>query len=502
MRQRRRPRQPQALPATGARRPRQVRRAATGARRQRQVRRARCRRAARAAGRTRHRGEHAAPARPPGIFRRREVRMSLRIDGAALPAATAPARRADPLAARVRAFSERVLGEFPWRVEWRDWDGRAWRTGGDAPHWCAEPLQVTLHRPEAARALLAADVLRFLDLHLAGAADLEGNLYLLSDLRAHARLGLSWPQALAALVRHRAFQTPARARLNVRSHYDIPQRALDLYLDRAYRAYSCAMFAEPARLVPAELVRAGAGAGDDFDSLERAQWRKFQDAIDFVAPEPGDTILDVGCGYGGQLAVALESHRFRRIVGWTHSANQAREGRRALARFDPARWELREGDYRDDDRVYQHVTSTGMVSHVGPRGLVPYVRAIRRRIQRGGRYLHHALMTPHTPLPLDLYPGTAFHKRYVWPGYHWFTLGRHVRALERNGFEVQRAVNLSTHYAKTTAAWHERLVARREEIAPLLGEPTFRAWRLYLAGSSGNFANKGIHVYRLYCEAV
>jgi len=428
--------------------------------------------------------------------------MSSGIDGAALPSATALPRRAESLAARVRAFSERALARFPWPVEWRDWNDAVWRAGGDAPHWSAQPLVVTLRSPAAGRALVAGDVLRFLDLHLAGEADLEGNLYVLSDLRAHARLDLSWPQAIATLLRHRAFQTPARARVNVRSHYDIPQRALDLYLDRAYRAYSCAMFEAPERLERAELVRAGAGPGDGFDSLEQAQWRKFQDAIDFVAPAAGDAILDVGCGYGGQLAVALASHRFRRIVGWTHSANQVREGRRLLAGFDPERWELREGDYRDDDRGYQHVTSTGMVSHVGPRGLVPYVRAIRRRIQRGGRYLHHALMTPHTPLPFDLYPGTAFHKRYVWPGYHWFTLGQHVRALERNGFEVQRAVNLSAHYAKTTAAWYERLLERRDEIAPLLGEPTFRAWRLYLAGSSGNFANKGIHVYRLYCQAV
>ena len=426
--------------------------------------------------------------------------MSVDADGATLPSA---AGRARDLSERLRARGERALAAFPWRVEWRDWSGAAWHTGGNTPHWSGEPLRIDLHAPEPARALLAGDVLRFLDLYLAGEAELDGNLYVVSDLRSHAHLGLSWPQALAAWLRYRAFQTPARTRVNVRSHYDIPQRALDLYLDRAYRAYSCAIFAAPDRLERAELVRAGAGPGDDFDSLEQAQWRKFQDAIDFVAPAAGDSILDIGCGYGGQLAVALASgHRMRRIVGWTHSANQVREGRKLLAGFDPERWELREGDYRDDDRVYQHVTSTGMVSHVGPRGLAPYVRAVRRRIQRGGRYLHHALMTPHTRLPLDLHPGTVFHKRYVWPGYHWFTLGQHVRALERNGFEVLRAVNLSAHYAKTTAAWSERLRAARAEIEPLLGAPTYRAWRLYLAGSSGNFLNHGIHVYRLYCQAV
>ena len=406
------------------------------------------------------------------------------------------------LASRVRAMTQGALAAFPWPVSFRDWAGGTWKAGGDAAHWSGRELEISLRTEAAARALEARDVVGVIERHLAGEIDLEGNLYVVSDLRRHARLDLGIGQALRSWLSHRAFQDLRRARVSVTSHYDIPQEALDVYLDRSYRAYSCAIFDAPDRLERAELVRAGDGRSDDSDSLEKAQWRKFQDAIDFIAPAAGDEILDIGCGYGGQLLVALESHRFARYVGFTHSANQVREGRKLLSGHDPSRWEIREGDYRADDHVYDHVTSTGMVSHVGPRGLVPYVRNVRRRIRRGGRYLHHALMTPWTRRPLDAYPGTWFHKRFVWPGYHWFTLGRHVRALEANGFEVQRALNLAPHYAKTTAAWYERMMARREVVAALLGEPTFRAWRLYLAGTSGNFLNKGIHVYRLYCEAV
>ena len=66
------------------------------------------------------------------------------------------------------------------------------------------------------------------------------------------------------------------------------------------------------------------------------------------------------------------------------------------------------------------------------------------------RHFHHALMTAHTPLPIDTYIGIAFNKKYVWPGFHWFTVGEHVRALEQNGFQIDRAVNLTPHYAKTS----------------------------------------------------
>jgi cyclopropane fatty-acyl-phospholipid synthase-like methyltransferase len=133
---------------------------------------------------------------------------------------------------------------------------------------------------------------------------------------------------------------------------------------------------------------------------------------------------------------------------------------------------------------------------------VPYVREVRRRIKRGGRYVHHALMTPYKGRPLDSEIGVAFNKKYVWPGFHWFTLGEHVRALEENGFEVTRVVNLSPHYAKTTASWYERMMASQQIMRENLGEATFRAWQIYLAACSQGFLEGAVHVYRLYTRAV
>ena len=181
------------------------------------------------------------------------------------------------------------------------------------------------------------------------------------------------------------------------------------------------MFENPANLDAKEMTTASMGEQNTFDSLEKAQWRKFRDAVDFIDPRPGETLLDVGCGYGGQLIVALESSPVGRLVGCTHSHNQAAKGRRWWEGFDATRWELWEADYRTDVRVFDYVTSTGMISHVGPRGLVPYVRHVRQRIKKGGRYVHHSLMTPFKGRPLDMFPSIAFNKKYVWPEFHWFT---------------------------------------------------------------------------------
>lgn len=408
------------------------------------------------------------------------------------------------VAGRLQAFLGKSLADFPWEIVIHDWRGHSYSLGERRPHWRGCPLEIELRSEAPGRDLLALNPLRFLDRFVRGEVNLKGNLYLLPTIRDHLRLAAPLWQMIPRVLSNRAlaFQTISRAAVNVKSHYDIPQEALNLYLDRAYLSYSCGMFAEPEVLDVGELTRAGRGSSDDFDSLEKAQWRKFDNAAAFVDPRAGESVLDVGCGYGGQLQVLLERSPRVHVVGWTHSQNQTTEGRKRLAGYDASDWELHEGDFREETRVFDHVTSTGMISHVGPRGLEPYVRHVRRLIKRGGRYLHHALMTPYSAGFFDAEIGVAFNKKYVWPGFHWFTLGTHVKALEKNGFEILRLTNLSPHYAKTTAAWYERMMASREKFRDLVGEATLRAWQFYLAGCSGGFRHGAAHVYRLYCRAV
>ncbi|MAG56573.1 MAG: hypothetical protein CMJ83_09810 [Planctomycetes bacterium] len=405
------------------------------------------------------------------------------------------------IAGRARAGIEGVFSDFPWTITFRDWTGQTYTIGRGEPHWGGGRLDVTFHNADAARSVVRHDVLGLLDAFVRGDIDLDGNLYLITHVKHHGRLRLSWKQALPAMLRYRGFQDRKSASVNVKSHYDIPQEALNIYLDQAYWSYSCGMFEDPDRLDIDELKRVGQGESDDFDSLEKAQWRKFKDAADFIRPKEGETLLDVGCGYGGQLKVALENQPFGKVVGWTHSSNQVREGQQLLADHPGERWELREGDYREDDRVFDHITSTGMISHVGPRGLVPYVRQVRRRIKTGGRYMHHALMRAESEIPHDADVGLVFNKKYVWPGFHWFPVEKHVTAITKNGFQLLGLKNLSAHYAKTTVAWYERMMAREDEMVAYVGQPTFRAWQVFLGGVVQGFLNKTIHVYRIYCEA-
>lgn len=412
-------------------------------------------------------------------------------------------RRHRSRSARLESLIKDVFRELPWTMNIRDCSGNAFSVGEGKTHWCGEPLSIHLKTEGAMKKVLAGDALGFLETFVAGEADIEGNIYILPFLKHYGRFRRikRW-QWLVSVMHNSLFQSVRRSGINVKSHYDIPQEALDVYLDRVYKAYSCAIFENPLDINRGDLLRVGGGKDDPFDSLEKAQWRKFKDAVDFLNPKPGETMIDIGCGYGGQLAVALEEHPFGNVVGWTHSANNVRIGTEFLRGIAKDGWELHEGDYREETRTFDHATSTGMVCHVGPRGLSPYVRRIRGMIRTGGRYVHHVIMGYRHAVPINRSPGTVFEKKHVWPGFHWFTIGEHATALGKHGFAIRKMVNLGDHYTKTTAAWYLRMMEEEERMIRIMGEQTFRAWRIYLGGAPGAFQTGDGCVCRFYCEAV
>jgi cyclopropane fatty-acyl-phospholipid synthase-like methyltransferase len=409
------------------------------------------------------------------------------------------------LAVRLQATLEGMFAAFPWCVRVEDWNGHVYDLGGSAPHWSGWDHMSIRLSPDGGRDLLGLNMMKFLDRFVSGEVGMEGNLYLLGEIRNYLKLKMRPIDIIKSRMGSRVMEAPERAQSSVKSHYDIPQRSL-FYLDRVYQSYSCAMWEEPDDLGLDGLLRVGNGEHDDWDSLERAQWKKFAHAADFLAPEKGETVLDVGCGYPGFLQVMMDRHPgAERVVGWTHSTNQVQEGEVMLKEYDPARFELNEGDYREDNRPYDHIHSTGMISHVGPpgkdSGLLNYVQHIRSRIRTGGRYVHHALMDTCHEAPLFDYVGPAFNRKYVWPGFYWYTLGEHIKTLEENGFQVVQVLNLSPHYGKTTRAWYERMVQDSDRFIKHASESTYRAWQFFLAGSSGSLFARQAHCYRVLCEA-
>jgi len=308
-------------------------------------------------------------------------------------------------------------------------------------------------------------------------------------MRARAGLGLALaracglvrpPRVPGAELRLRGRRhTIGRDARAVRHHYDLPPEFFALFLDRSM-TYSCAIFSR--------------GAG----TLEEAQEAKLELVCTKLALQPGERVLDVGCGFGS-FAIHAASRHGVRVLGITLSAPQAELARRRAkeAGLD-GQVEIRVMDYRQlDEEPFDAVASIGMVEHVGEERIDLYARQLARLLRPGGRLLNHGIAKlGHAD---DAAPD-PFSNRYVFPDGDPLHLSRVQLALERAGFVVEHVEGFAADYARTTREWAGRFDERLEDARRLAGAERTRVWRLYLHAARIGFETGYESVYQVRCR--
>jgi len=356
------------------------------------------------------------------------------------------------------------------------------------------------------RALLPPSELALIEAYLRDDLDAEGDLGEAGRLGDLAATRLRSPRALARLVRvlrrlptddlphvhDEGEDSPRRVRrlfglgqhsrqrdaIAVRHHYDVGNDFYALWLDRRM-IYSCAYFPT--------------GTED----LDAAQEAKLEHICRKLRLRTGEHVLDVGCGWGGLLEYAATRFGVSG-VGITLSEPQATLARERLAAAgvgDRVRIEVR--DYRDlpADWRFDKAVSVGMREHVGAARLPDYFAAVHRALRPGGLFLDHGLVRggaePQTGvgrwIARRLWKRDAFIERYVFPDGELVPLGTLIDMAEPTGLEARDVENLREHYILTLRHWVERLGRSHQKAAAIVGEQTYRVWRLYMAATTLGF---------------
>jgi len=156
-------------------------------------------------------------------------------------------------------------------------------------------------------------------------------------------------------------------------------------------------------------------------------------------------------------------------------------------------------DYRDllNAAPFDKVVSVGMFEHVGRAQLPTYFAAAYHLTRPGGLFLNHGIAAPASEalaphqgwLMARLWKSGAFIQRYVFPDGELRPPREAIQQAELAGFETRDVESLREHYALTLRHWIRRLEARHKEAVQLVGEPTYRVWRLYLSASANGFAS-------------
>lgn len=276
-------------------------------------------------------------------------------------------------------------------------------------------------------------------------------------------------------LRHRleSLNWRPRSQRNVAHHYDIGNDLYRLFLDPDLQ-YSCGYFTDPA------------------NSIEQAQLDKKAHIAAKLRLEPGQRVLDIGCGWGG-LALYLNRVANVDVLGVTLSKEQLDLARQRAAEAgvsDRVKFELM--DYRDLTGEFDRIVSIGMLEHVGPPFYRGFFRKCRELLKPYGIALIHTMGRMGRPGTTD-----RFMLKYIFPGGYLPALSQIVGASERERMIMSDCEALRLHYVHTLRAWYDRFAAQEEEVVRLHGQRFYRLWLFYLAGSMTMFSDGGMVVYQL-----
>jgi cyclopropane-fatty-acyl-phospholipid synthase len=268
-----------------------------------------------------------------------------------------------------------------------------------------------------------------------------------------------WNGVARRLRRSMQHNPVARARANARAHYDIGNDLFRLFLDRDLQ-YSCAYFPK----------------GDE--TLDEAQTKKKRHIAAKLFLKPGQTVLDIGCGWGG-LALYLAAIADVRVVGVTLSEEQHRVAQaRAKAAGLADRVEFRLMDYRAVTDTFDRVVSVGMLEHVGVTHLREYFLRVRDLMNPNGVALIHSISTKSPPGITS-----AFLRKYIFPGGYSPSLSETFANIEKTGLWATDVEIWRVHYARTLEEWRRRFLAARDrgELPAAYDARFQRMWEFYLS---------------------
>jgi cyclopropane-fatty-acyl-phospholipid synthase len=358
-------------------------------------------------------------------------------------------------------------------------DGRTLRFGAGAPH-----ADIAVNDPAFARRVLFSGDIGFAEGYMAGeweTGDLSALLEIISlNLDGLTRLLRGNPLSVALnAIRHAGRRnTRAGARRNILEHYDLGNAFYAAWLDPTM-TYSSAKFDHP---------------GEDLTSAQLNKYRALARRLDL---QPGDKVLEIGCGWGGFAEVAARDYGAR-VTGLTISDAQrdfavARMARLGLA--DKVDIQLR--DYRDVEGRFDKVASIEMFEAVGETYWPAYFGKIAAALKSGGRAALQ-IITIDEALFAGYRRRADFIQRYIFPGGMLPTVARIRQEAERAGLDWDAMQTFGGSYADTLSLWGRRFAAKWDEIKTLGFDERFkRLWAFYLSYCEAGFRTRRTDVVQV-----
>lgn len=355
--------------------------------------------------------------------------------------------------------------------EIRYWDTQSDRFGAGEPSFT-----IIFKNEKAVNSIFTKGSMGFAEEYQAGNIDIDGDFQQLVRLGIHPQfqnLKLSLGTKMSIFMNHLSSRNTLKGSAkNIAHHYDLGNDFYRLYLDESM-TYSCAYYK------------------NQDDTLEDAQRQKYEHICRKLQLKQGETLVDIGCGWGGMLLYAARRYGIQGL-GCTLSAHQAEYAKRRVMEegLEKSITILQE-DYRNIKGQFDKFVSIGMFEHVGKRLISTFMEKTKALLKKGGIGLLHTI-GKERDTPFD--PWTM---KYIFPGGYLPTLDHVLRTMGEIGLVPIDMENLRLHYAATLDEWAKRFEANVEKIEKMFSQRLVRTWRMYLRGSAAAFRWGDIRLYQI-----
>lgn len=351
-------------------------------------------------------------------------------------------------------------------------DGRTFRAEGKKPGPVAE---LRIHNNDLFARLIREGDLGFCDAYLDdwwSTPDLQAFMDLVHADNEDVYDGFPGMSLVRGFEKMRFWlqrNSKAQARKNISYHYDLGNDFYGLWLDDTM-TYSSALFEEGAQ-----------------QSMEAAQTAKYKSMVDQMGVQPGDHVLEIGCGWGGFAEYAAKE-RGLKVTGLTISEEQfkfARERIEKAGLSDQVNFKLQ--DYRDEQGEYDGIASIEMFEAVGEKYWPIYFQTVRDRL-KPGRSATLQIITV-ADRRWDVYKrGVDFIQKYIFPGGMLPSPKALRDQVYSAGLEVERSIEFGKSYDITLRRWHETFNERWDQVRAMGFDERFRRmWNFYLTSCAATF---------------
>lgn len=374
-----------------------------------------------------------------------------------------------------KVFFDKILNRLPEvAVAINYWDGTYKQYGEGRPKFTLK-----INKPLSTFKVAKDPVLELGEAYMDGVIDVEGDLAdVIKYVFENQNSLFSTPSGkLAKQVFSRVNKRSSwgSRKKDVQYHYDLGNDFFALWLDETM-SYSCAYF------------------HSSDNTLEEAQLQKIDHILKKLQLEPGQSLLDIGSGWGWLIIRAAQQYQVK-AVGITLSQEQYQKTKDRISQLglnELVNVEL--VDYREfaaGNRTFDKVASVGMLEHVGKTNLGQYIMSVRNFLKPGGLALIHSIthLTEGEP--------NNWIKKHIFPGGYIPSLRELVWLLPEHNLHLLDIESLRMHYAMTLDRWAEGYEKNYDQVLQERGERFARMWRLYLRSCAESFRTTGLDVHQI-----